>query len=133
MTVGILPFILFLFPIYKYIKKENKTLFNFIIWGLVSALIIVCIAPCMTGNIGRYLMDFAWVINIISILIIVFIYKKIENNSFEKRIFLDIIFFIVIISCLMQFFLALTGENNIIYRLNINMYYNLKYFFSFWM
>lgn len=133
-TMGILPFVLFLLPyLYKHIKTYNKKMLNFILSCIVIGLLLLCFTASFAGNAGRYAMDFAWLFNIATILILCFIYEKIIDNDVAKSIYLRIILFCVLISSTMSYFMAFTGENGLMAVFNIKRFYDLKYLFSFWM
>ncbi len=132
-AVGILPFVLLLLPfLYKNIKEKNKQLLYFVLLSIAIGILIIVIAASMAGNIGRYMVDCAWLFNLTTILIILFIYEKLCNNDFSESIITRIILFCVVTCSIINFLLAITGENNLIYELNIQNFYKLKYLFSFW-
>lgn len=130
----IIPIILFLLPcLYKDMKKNKMDMWKFIKSCLFVGVLMLAFASGKMGNSGRYLMDCSWLIILVSICVLFYIYQKINTNEIMQKIFINSILGITILSVFINFMLALSGENDLMYILNKGMFYNLKYFFSFWM
>ena len=98
----IIPLILLMIPvIYKRLKKHND-LWPYIRNMLVIGMFLAGYECLLAGLVRRYMIDFAFLFNISSILIILFIYKSILIKNKHKLIFTKIITILIIISLTIQ-------------------------------
>jgi hypothetical protein len=131
-TIGILPFVIFLLPfIQKDMRKEYNKIRLFIYNMLLIAMFMILTFLSKYGVSGRYMLDICWLFNLSSVLIILFIYSKIKDNEYSKKIFFLTLVLIVFISCALNMFGAITGTNNLLRNTNLCKWYMLKDIFTF--
>lgn len=117
----------------KKIKKYNKEMSIFIIITIILGLFIAIFESNKCGSLGRYMMDFIWLFNIVAILLVLFIYKQIKSNEY-KKLFIKILMIIILISCIINTLMIYSYEAELLKLSgNIDMYYFIKYMFCFWL
>lgn len=117
----------------KKIKKCNKEMFCFILINIIVGMAIAVFESNKCGSIGRYMMDFVWLFNISVILMLLFIYNKLEKEEL-KKIFIKTLVIIVLISCIINLLMIYSYEEELMKSLKgINIYYFIKYMTCFWL
>ena len=126
------PVILALLFIPKVKKHISKDLFIFIVSLLVSSFVIVIAEIIIAGSTQRYAADFAWMLVLAGMLVILAIYNIIKNQTFRKYMFMGV-FIVVLYSFIVGFLLyGIQGENNTLYNFYNDQYYGIRYAISFW-
>lgn len=125
--------ILFAPYLLKKIKKSNKEMFSFIVISLVLGLVIAIFESNKCGSIGRYMVDFIWLFNIVTILLILFIYNRLKIEEHRKKLVKTLVI-IILISCIINTLMIYSYENRLLKSAeNINIYYFMKYMMCFWL
>jgi hypothetical protein len=132
-TIGMLPYIIFLLPIFfKDMKKTKKYMLRFIINILLIALLMCLVFIYRYGVSGRYMVDMAWLFNLASILIVLYAYDKMRDSEYSNKIMFSLILIVVFLSCATLFFDSITGTTGVLERANLTLWYIIKDFFVFW-
>lgn len=90
---------LYILKLKKYIK--NKIVFNTCLLLIISSFIIIIVDTQMAGILARYITDFSWLLVFSAILIILSLYS---NSKLNKKWIIRIVFFLISISLIYQFF-----------------------------
>ena len=109
---------------------EDKKLYKLSILSVIFALIIVIADTQMAGILPRYISDFAWLINLSTIIVLLSLLdKNILNKDFKKLIVI-LIMFSLISNCLIFF-----TESTILSKYNVlkTIYYYIYHSFMFWL
>ena len=101
----IIPIVLFFIPSFYKKIKNNKSLWSLIRNMLILGLFLIGIETLLAGIVYRYMLDFAFLFNLASIMIIFYIYDEIIKNKEVKKNYCRIISFLMIISFVIQFVL----------------------------
>ena len=123
--------VIFLLPWLKKELKEKKLWF-YTIYTLGIAILMVCAITLVAASFARYSIDFAWMFSIITIVILLFIYEKIKENDFAKKIFKIIVGGLIILSIFTNSFDGITAETQYFKSRNYNKYYKIKSAICFW-
>ena len=108
-------------------------MFSFIVISLVLGLVIAIFESNKCGSIGRYMVDFIWLFNIVTILIILFIYNRLKIEE-HRKILVKTLLIIILISCIINTLMIYSYEHRLLKSAeNINVYYFMKYMMSFWL
>lgn len=107
---------------------------RFIIAGsIVISFCLIILETNKCGSLGRYMMDFAWMINIAVVLLILLLYSNIKEGN-NKILFIKVLMLLIVISCVINTLLIFSNEGHLLKKgHNLTRYYYLKYLFSFWM
>lgn len=117
----------------KKIKKCNKEMFSFIVISLILGIAIAIFESNKCGSIGRYMVDFIWLFNISTILLIIFIYNRLKEEE-HKKIFMKTLLIIILISSVINTLMIYSYEHRLLKcEENINAYYFIKYMMCFWL
>lgn len=113
----------------KTFKKiiNNPLLSNICNLSLIISLIIIILDTEMAGILPRYMPDFAWLLSLSTIIIILSLLSKKKLNISWQKIILTLILFSISYNAL-TFFLC----NNLFTR-HILTYYKIYYAFVFWL
>ena len=112
-------------------KSEKKELKSFIIIFLIVGFMICLLSIIMAGSMQRYIVDYAWIIIIVSICIFMEsqnLYKTEEAKNILKKIFSIITIWIVLINLCA----GIVSEKSFFKLNSPNEYYKIKYLVDFW-
>lgn len=131
-ATSLIGIVLLLIPTIKNkIKKYSKEMYQLIIVLITIGIILAIIESNKAGSIGRYMMDFIWLFNIATSLVILFIYKNIQSEEL-KQIFIKILCTVVLISCGVNWLMTFSAENYLIKKFSLEVYHFIKYMICFW-
>ncbi len=118
---------LFIFKLRRYIR--NKLVFNTCLLLISSSLIIMIVDTQMAGILARYITDFSWLLVFSSILIILSLYN---NSKFNKKQIIRIVFILIAISLIYQFFYYFVSVANHFKNDNWRFWLEFFYAIQFW-
>ena len=129
----IVPLLFVLFDILKFnkdntINKNLKLLVNLL---LVIAICIMYINAALGGSTGRYLVDSMWILVIVSEIIYLTKYLKLESEE-SKKIYKKILNIITVYVIIFAVLTGIVSEKSRFYEESPSEYYALKYMISFW-
>ena len=133
-TIGLfsLPITWFLFPMITMRTIRRKKAFPLMIAMTTAALIIIISTAILVGVLGRYTVDFAWLLILPSLLCMGFVYKN--SAKYGDRIMTVVrrlSFMAIGFSCLILFAWGMVGEGNNIWRHNPAIFQFLSDLISF--
>ena len=134
LTTSIIGIIILFIPwLWKKIKEHNKEMRFIIAGSIVISFCLIILETNKCGSLGRYMMDFAWMINIAVVLLILLLYSNIKEGN-NKILFIKVLMLLIVISCVINTLLIFSNEGHLLKKgHNLTRYYYLKYLFSFWM
>lgn len=100
----IIPLVLFTIPFIKDKLRKNKELWITIRYMLILGLFLIIFETLFAGITFRYMIDFAFLFNIPSILISLFIYSNIKEKRYQL-IFIKILSICIVLSMILQILL----------------------------
>lgn len=112
-------------------KIKNKELIVFIAILEITAFIITILSIMMAGSNPRYLVDYAWMFIISSILIFISIYEFLKTNE-AKKIMIKIFTIIACYTLIINIFSGIVSEDSFFKKYSIEEYNKLKYTICFW-
>lgn len=116
---GIIPMSIFGFIVPFVYKKLDKKTLKYVVCSILVGLIILILDNCFGGAVKRYSLEFSYLFIIPIVLLVI--------NSLSKH--KKIVFALVIISCLMNFFIIFDNKADDLGNLpENNFYYELEYF-----
>lgn len=127
---NILPLVILGLPFMKKDMKKNEGLYKYILSLILIGCFLIMIETSFAGIAGRYMLDFAWMFNLATVLIVMFMHSEYCPNEKCEKIFINLLLFSVIICIFINFQFALIGEEENFMRFNTEGYYRLKYFMS---
>lgn len=115
----------------KNVVKEKEA------YKLTSIIILVSVLICvvnivLAGTLQRYSMDYAWLLNIASFLIVFMIANNLNSLCIKKyllKITLTLTLYMFFINFIVG---AVVSESNFLERLYPNEYYAIRYSICFW-
>ena len=127
------PLLFVLFDIFKINKNKNvnkktKILIDIL---LVISIIMAVLNASMGGSTGRYLVDYMWILVLVSEMIFVIKYDGLETDE-AKKIYNKILNVITIYVIIFAVFSGIVSEKSRFYENSPAEYYALKYMISFW-
>lgn len=126
------PICLSIFGIFKLNKKEiNKELKFLINILIIVGMLISIISIMMAGSNQRYLIDYAWILIIASIMIYLSLYNILKSEE-SKKILNKIFAIIAIYTVILGFLSGIVSEKEYMKNNSKEMYYKIKYTISFW-
>lgn len=133
-TTSIIGIIILFIPwLWKKIKEHNKEMRFIIAGSIVISFCLIILETNKCGSLGRYMLDFAWMINIAVVLLILLLYFNIKEGN-NKILFIKGLMLLIVISCVINTLLIFSNEGHLLKKgHNLTRYYYLKYLFSFWM
>lgn len=115
------------------LKKYCKNVYKMILFFTISALLIVVVDTQMSGLVGRYLMDFGWLLCLSTILL----YASIEENCNDNTLMLFVrggILVSVIWGIIYEFLLAFNiHTNSNLQAFAPQLYYRVLSITEFWL
>ena len=115
---------LFIHKFKKYFK--DKKLYWFSVLSIIFALIVIIVDTEMAGILPRYIMDFAYLLLIPTVIIIFSLEKKVYSNKILKQILIVLILAAIVYECLSLF----VGDDPTPIQSMPNLYYYFYYLFS---
>lgn len=132
-TVTIIGIVILLLPwLWKKAKEYNKEMNALIILSVAVAIVLSIFEASKAGSVGRYTMDFLWMLNIATVLLILLLYNYLKSEC-AKLTFIKILLLLIMISCIMNTLLVYSNENALLERrFNLKTFYYIKYLIAFW-
>ncbi len=109
---------------------NSKLIYNSCLLMLISAFVILIFDTQAAGILARYLSDFSWLFAFPTVMIVL----AIENKKFKyKEIFHKILFILIILALIYQFFYSFCSGYDVFKSNNISFWLYFKYLIEFWL
>lgn len=117
-------------PLRKYCKKD---VYRTSLFFMASAVVIIVADTQMAGLVGRYLMDFGWLLCLASVLLVSSVEERCGDNTF-KMLIRSAVLISVLWGVIYEFLLAFNAHTNSSLRAFCpSLYYRVQSAVAFWL